>query len=294
MSQITSTQPDFEPRKIWLYVPNIIGYIRIALSFIAVVFYQFPSVFISCYLIAFILDWADGFFARKYNQCSKFGALLDMFIDRGSIATLLCTLSALYPQFQILFSIFLFFDITSHWVRTNFTLQSNLTSHKNTDSPNTQKLLRIYYTNRPIMAFICIGHEVFFLLLYLLFFVDFLPESVSNVFESILEYGWSITHMGNVYNNSSATSQISSQQFIGHWNRLYQKLGSSSFLLRNGVIGFVTFSFFFSLFWMVLKFIVHIQQLISGMQDMQDFENGQIKAKLENEATDNIRKSKNQ
>ncbi|KAA6355669.1 MAG: putative CDP-diacylglycerol-inositol 3-phosphatidyltransferase, partial [Streblomastix strix] len=119
MSQQTSTQPDFEPRKIWLYVPNIIGYIRIALSFIAVVFHKIPIVFISCYFGAFILDWTDGFFARKLNQCSKFGALLDMFIDRGSIATLQCALSALYPQLQILFSIFLFFDITSHWVRTN-------------------------------------------------------------------------------------------------------------------------------------------------------------------------------
>ncbi|KAA6369293.1 MAG: hypothetical protein EZS28_035179 [Streblomastix strix] len=65
-------------------------------------------------------------------------------------------------------------------------------------------------------------------------------------------------------------------------------------LQRNGLIGFLSTGFFISLFFTVLKFIVHIQQLISGLQDMQDFENGEIKEKLESETTGNIRKSKNQ
>jgi phosphatidylglycerophosphate synthase len=40
----------------------------------------------------------DGMAARKYNQCSTFGGLIDMVTDRCSTAGLLCVLSREYSE----------------------------------------------------------------------------------------------------------------------------------------------------------------------------------------------------
>ena len=40
------------------------------------------------YLFSWILDAFDGFTARYFNQCSKFGWVLDMVIDKTSTACL--------------------------------------------------------------------------------------------------------------------------------------------------------------------------------------------------------------
>lgn len=68
---------------ILFYVPNIIGYIRIAL--ILMCYYLYPKHYLIglfAYILSQILDWADGHTARLLNQCSTFGQNLDMLIDR--------------------------------------------------------------------------------------------------------------------------------------------------------------------------------------------------------------------
>lgn len=49
-----------------------------------------------CYLASFILDLFDGMAARKFDQCSEFGGLLDMVTDRCSTLGLLFVLYGEY------------------------------------------------------------------------------------------------------------------------------------------------------------------------------------------------------
>ncbi|RYG47216.1 CDP-alcohol phosphatidyltransferase family protein, partial [archaeon] len=76
--------------RIALYVPNLIGYVRMALLF-ACLPYAFtdPFKFIVLYGLSYALDALDGVAARHLGQCSRFGALLDMVTDRAATAALL-------------------------------------------------------------------------------------------------------------------------------------------------------------------------------------------------------------
>lgn len=75
--------------EILLYVPNLIGYARILLlifTYWFMVDHYIISIFF--YSLSSILDAFDGYYARKLNQSSKFGGLLDMLTDRGATACL--------------------------------------------------------------------------------------------------------------------------------------------------------------------------------------------------------------
>ncbi|XP_067864312.1 uncharacterized protein si:ch1073-145m9.1 [Heptranchias perlo] len=67
--------------KVFLYVPNVIGYIRILLLLVSWWTFNYPAVFVPCYVISIILDGVDGLAARQLNQVSEFGAWLDVAID---------------------------------------------------------------------------------------------------------------------------------------------------------------------------------------------------------------------
>ncbi|XP_059511376.1 uncharacterized protein si:ch1073-145m9.1 isoform X3 [Stegostoma tigrinum] len=67
--------------KILLFVPNIIGYIRILLLLVCWWTFNYPLVFFPCYVVFIILDGFDGFAARQLNQVSEFGAWFDVAID---------------------------------------------------------------------------------------------------------------------------------------------------------------------------------------------------------------------
>lgn len=66
-------------------IPNTICYFRILLAFYA--FYQFSTdqntiLFLILTIVVIALDGLDGIIARKLNQCTEFGAKLDIFADR--------------------------------------------------------------------------------------------------------------------------------------------------------------------------------------------------------------------
>uniref|UniRef100_A0A8C6SY24 Si:ch1073-145m9.1 n=1 Tax=Neogobius melanostomus TaxID=47308 RepID=A0A8C6SY24_9GOBI len=67
-----------------LYWPNIVGYIRISLLFAAWGFHDTPSVFVPLYSANILLDWVDGWLARRLKQVSNFGAWLDVVVDNLS------------------------------------------------------------------------------------------------------------------------------------------------------------------------------------------------------------------
>ena len=66
-----------------LYVPNLLGYLRILLSFHGMkhsIELHFNKA-LNTWIAASVLDLIDGIAARKLNQCSQFGILLDIIAD---------------------------------------------------------------------------------------------------------------------------------------------------------------------------------------------------------------------
>ncbi|KAI1893380.1 hypothetical protein AGOR_G00123140 [Albula goreensis] len=73
-----------------VYVPNVIGYVRVLLVFISWCGFDNTGVFVPCYLISILLDGLDGWAARRLNQTSEFGSWLDVVVDnlgRGMLWT---------------------------------------------------------------------------------------------------------------------------------------------------------------------------------------------------------------
>ncbi|PSN38759.1 CDP-diacylglycerol--inositol 3-phosphatidyltransferase [Blattella germanica] len=157
---------------IFLFVPNIIGYGRIILAIIA--FYYMPTNYVVacwCYIISGLLDAFDGHAARYFNQSTKFGAMLDQLTDRCGTMGLLVTLSYFYPQYMFLFQLSMTIDISCHWIHLHTTLLQGKTSHKFIDL-SENPIMRIYYTSRTVLFFMCAGNEAFYASLYLLHFTE--------------------------------------------------------------------------------------------------------------------------
>lgn len=66
-----------------LYIPNLLGYLRIFLSFYGLkhALLKHASQALIIWIIAAMLDLIDGIAARKLNQCSEFGIILDIVAD---------------------------------------------------------------------------------------------------------------------------------------------------------------------------------------------------------------------
>ncbi|KAG1335142.1 CDP-diacylglycerol--inositol 3-phosphatidyltransferase [Cocos nucifera] len=152
---------------VYLYVPNIIGYMRILMNCVAFALcFSNKTLFAILYFFSFFCDGLDGWFARKFDQVSTFGAVLDMITDRVSTACLLALLSQLYRPGLIFLSL-LGLDIASHWLQMYSSFLSGKTSHKDVEDESNW-LLKAYYGQRLFMAFCCLGSEVLYIILFLL------------------------------------------------------------------------------------------------------------------------------
>lgn len=120
------------------------------------------------YSISCLLDALDGYAARKYNQSTKFGAVLDMVTDRCTTSCLLCFLSSAYPKWAILFQSLISLDLASHymhmWVSRGWdfytsgikrlndgmnryaSLDRGSGSHKKVEKKRS-RILNLYYSN---------------------------------------------------------------------------------------------------------------------------------------------------
>ena len=73
---------DPERLPFWLYLPNLIGYVRWATLIAAMLEPDPASQFaVRCLVASFALDYFDGPAARKFGMCTQFGDLLDHFAD---------------------------------------------------------------------------------------------------------------------------------------------------------------------------------------------------------------------
>lgn len=152
---------------IFFFIPNIIGYIRVLTAIISFFLMKsHPISTITLYGISGFLDAFDGYAARRFNQGTKFGAVLDMVTDRCATSSLIVFLALVYPSYFILFQLLISLDLSSHYLHMYSMLSLGLTSHKNVDKSKL-KLLSLYYTNRKFLFTICTFNELFYVALYL-------------------------------------------------------------------------------------------------------------------------------
>ena len=166
------------PTQILFYYANIMDYFRVVASMYA--FYiskKDPILFVICYFISFILDAFDGMVARAAHQTSKLGATLDMVTDRISTAGLLAVLSGFYPDHSTVFVYLIMLDVGSHWLQTHSGFLVNVKNDNHKNLGEKFFLLKLYYTNRNVLGIVCLGAEVFLLLLY---FNHFYPKLMEN------------------------------------------------------------------------------------------------------------------
>ncbi|KAK9806931.1 hypothetical protein WJX72_007882 [[Myrmecia] bisecta] len=178
---------------VYIYVPNLIGYTRVATSMLA--FALAPSRPLACvaaYFLGFVADELDGRYARKLGQTSTLGVVLDMVTDRLSTAGLLSILCMQYAPdkaqarcaaasnsstllrllclaadwWYMAFLTLLILDIFSHWFQMYSTLVDGKETHK--DITSQSAVVRFYYSNRIFMGFCCVSCEVLYLTVYLL------------------------------------------------------------------------------------------------------------------------------
>ncbi|PVU99363.1 hypothetical protein BB559_000785 [Furculomyces boomerangus] len=152
---------------VFVFVPNLIGYTRVFLTAVAVysMYSEHPHMMVLSYAISELLDAADGYYARKLNQCSKFGEVLDMVTDRCTTVCLMTYLTKLYPSLSMIICFLISLDISSHYMQMYASLASGNSNHKQMDE-NAHPILKAYYTKRIVLFWVCFGNETFFILSY--------------------------------------------------------------------------------------------------------------------------------
>ncbi|KAL7796123.1 phosphatidyltransferase [Trichoderma ceciliae] len=166
-SDIESVQA--QPENVFLFWPNIIGYIRIVLT-IASLYYMplHPRTCSLLYAISCLLDALDGFIARIFNQGTQFGAVLDMVTDRCTTSSLLVFLATAMPRWAIVFQGLIALDFASH-MYASLVLSGAGSSHKDIDKSQNW-LMKVYYSNKIVLFSLCAFNELFFIACYLLSF----------------------------------------------------------------------------------------------------------------------------
>jgi CDP-diacylglycerol--inositol 3-phosphatidyltransferase len=157
---------------VFLFVPNLIGYARVVLAALALYYMsEYPKYTTLAYSISALLDAADGHAARALGQTSKFGAVLDMVVDRCATSCLLCYLASAYPPYALLFQFLIALDFSSHYMHMYSSLATGSKSHKLVQS-DVSWILWMYYNNSTTLFLVCAANELFYVALYLMKWVD--------------------------------------------------------------------------------------------------------------------------
>lgn len=153
--------------KVYFFVPNLIGYLRVVLTLAAFYFIlSQPYVTVTLYLTSGdVLDAVDGFTARYFNQCSLFGDFLDKLLDRCGRIGMVMGLCALYPQYLFAFQLFVCLEVAGPWAN----------HYRCTLRPDSKMcindlwLIRIYF-QEPFLSLVILGQDICVAMCYLLYF----------------------------------------------------------------------------------------------------------------------------
>lgn len=101
------------------------------------------------YSVSCLLDALDGIAARRFQQSTRFGAVLDMVTDRCTTTCLLVFLATAKPAYSMIFQGLISLDLASHYMHMYATLAmgGQTQSHKNV-SPDRSRIMNLYYSNK--------------------------------------------------------------------------------------------------------------------------------------------------
>ena len=139
-----------------------------------------------------MLDAFDGKAARAFDQCSRFGAALDMVCDRACNALIFFILATLYPSINLAFFMCFILDFGSHFLQFQSSAFVKAVSHKGKNEKENW-LVGLYYNNYTVFAITVVGAEIGAILLYLNAKMPFMAEnliwmSFVGLFSSILAF----------------------------------------------------------------------------------------------------------
>jgi CDP-diacylglycerol--glycerol-3-phosphate 3-phosphatidyltransferase len=80
----TASSPNHEPSLVVWNVPNVLSSIRLVMAWVVFVLIEagaFWTAFV-LFVVAVGTDWVDGWYARKFNQVTQLGRILDPFCDK--------------------------------------------------------------------------------------------------------------------------------------------------------------------------------------------------------------------
>lgn len=153
------------------FIPNLVDYVRLICTVLAFYYARsHPNTFLFLYFFSYLLDEFDGMLARRYNQTSHFGGILDMIIDRISTSALLGLLAMFYPDQFYIFLCLMMLDIGSHWLQTHSALIENAGNGNHKALKEPYWLLEVYYKSRLALSIIGWSAEIFLGQIYYLFF----------------------------------------------------------------------------------------------------------------------------
>ncbi|KAF2724309.1 CDP-diacylglycerol--inositol 3-phosphatidyltransferase [Polychaeton citri CBS 116435] len=154
--------PHLHPRNIFLFVPNLIGYVRVVLAVCSLYFMPLhPRRCSFLYSISCLLDALDGLAARTFKQSTRFGVVLDMVTDRCTTTCLLVFLAIAKPAYALIFQGLISLDFASHYMHMYATLSMGGQGESHKDVSASGSL-------GPFTC--CAMNEAFFIGLYLLCF----------------------------------------------------------------------------------------------------------------------------
>lgn len=167
-------EPRWKSTDVYILIPNLVGYLRALLAIGAFcICFTYPYWFVILYGISQLLDGLDGYIARRIDQATRYGAMLDMVLDRVSTTALLVILAKFYPAYTRWIIVLMLIDIISHFLHIYSSLLQGKRSHK-VISKNQHRLLKLYYGSKSVLFTLCVGSEACLLWLYIQHFEDHL------------------------------------------------------------------------------------------------------------------------
>ncbi|KAJ7883982.1 phosphatidylinositol synthase [Mycena leptocephala] len=182
-----------QSENVFLFVPNLIGYTRVVLVGMALLCMRHHPIYCTItYCVSCLFDAVDGYAARALDQTSRFGAVLDMVIDRCTTSCLLCYLFSAYPDYALCFQFLIALDFSSHYMHMYSSLVTG-SSHKHVKN-HLSRILRWYY-NVPVRYILIIFHHPGPKCTQTLFVVCFVNEPFF-ISLYLMRWSWAATPIG--------------------------------------------------------------------------------------------------
>jgi len=161
---------------VFFYVPQFVGYFRIVCTMVSIYYAivaqdtggTYHKRAIVGYALSFAGDLVDGMAARKFDQSSHFGGVLDMVTDRCTTAGFIVVLTWLYTEPAVRFMLIsiLMLDVASHWMSMYSALKIGAHHKSNENQKRQFFLVRWYYTSYPFFACCCVGAELTYMVAF--------------------------------------------------------------------------------------------------------------------------------